>query len=231
MWPLVVTGLLGSLHCVGMCGGFVLSIDRPGRLPWRRIGAQALFHAGKGLTYVLLGGVVGLAGAALVRSAWFGAAQGVLAVVAGVLMVLAGFQLLGLLREMPFGALFGPTSPYARAVRAVVNLRGPMAPFLLGSLTGFLPCPLVYAFLAAGAATGSLLGAMGVMAILAFCSLPALALVAATGAAMRPAFRARFVRAAGAVVLVLGAVTVARGIAPDALHGWFGGWLHGPHAS
>jgi sulfite exporter TauE/SafE len=222
MWALVVTGLLGSLHCVGMCGGFVLSIDRSGRLPWRRIAAQALFHLGKGTTYVLLGAVAGLAGAALLRAPWFGAAQAVLAVVAGVLMVLAGLQLLGRLRELPLGRLFGPGSAYARAVRAVVNLRGPVAPYLMGALTGFLPCPLVYAFLAAAVATGTLLGAMGTMLLLAACSMPALALVAATGAAVSPAVRARFVRVAGVVVLLLGVVTVARGLAPD--------WFHGPHA-
>jgi sulfite exporter TauE/SafE len=222
MWPLVVTGLLGSFHCVGMCGGFVLSIDRPGRMPWRRIGAQALFHLGKGVTYVILGGVAGLAGAALVHAAWFGAAQAVLAVVAGVLMVLAGLQLMGRLKDLPLGRLFGPGSPYARAMHSVVNLRGPLAPFLLGSLTGILPCPLVYAFLAAAAATGSVLGAMGTMALLALCSLPALALVATTGAALAPTFRVRFVRVAGVVVLLLGVVTVARGLAPD--------WFHGPHA-
>jgi sulfite exporter TauE/SafE len=205
-----------------MCGGFVLSIDRPGRVPWRRVGVQALFHAGKGATYVVLGGVVGLAGTALARAAWFGAAQAVLAVVAGVLMVLAGLQLMGRLRDLPFGALFGPGSLYARGVRGAMNLRGPLAPFLMGALTGLLPCPLVYAFLAAAVATGSLLGAMGTMALLALCSLPALALVAATGAAVAPSVRARFVRAAGVVVLVLGVVTVARGLAP--------GWFHGLHA-
>ncbi len=224
--PLLVSGLLGSLHCVGMCGGFVLAIDRPGsrpaRRPWRRAGAQAVFHAGKTSTYVLLGALAGAAGGAVVRAAWFPAAQAVLAVVAGVLMVLAGLQIAGLLREVPLGALFGPASPYGRAVRGLVNARGPAAPFALGALTGLLPCPLVYAFLAAALATGSVLAAMGTMAVLGLASMPALCAVVLVGAAVTPVVRRRITRVAGAVVVLLGAVTVLRGVAPEAIHAVFG---------
>jgi sulfite exporter TauE/SafE len=222
VWTLLVAGFLGSLHCVGMCGGFALAIDRPGSRPWRRVGGQAVFHAGKTATYVLLGAVAGLAGGAVVRAEWFRSAQAVLAVVAGVLMVAAGLQIAGILREMPLGSLFGPASPYGRAFRAVLSARGPAAPFAAGALTGLLPCPLVYAFLAAALAAGGVLPAMGTMAILGLATVPALALVAGVGAAASPSARRRFVRVAGAVVVVLGVVTVARGVAPDAFHAVFG---------
>jgi sulfite exporter TauE/SafE len=220
--PLLVVGFAGSLHCVGMCGGFVLSIDRAGRRPWRRVGAQAAFHLGKTSTYVLLGAAAGAAGGAVVRGAWFPAAQAALAVVAGVLMVLAGLQIAGWLGELRVGGLFGPDSPYGRAVRGVANARGPAAPFVLGALTGLLPCPLVYAFLAAALATGGLLPAMGTMAVLGLASLPALALVVAVGASVTPLVRRRITRVAGVVVVVLGGVTVLRGVAPQALHAVFG---------
>jgi sulfite exporter TauE/SafE len=205
-----------------MCGGFVLAIDRPGRVPWRRVRVQGLFHLGKAATYVVLGGVAGLLGAALVRAPWFSAAQVVLAVVAGVLMVLAGLQLAQVLRDLPLGRLFGPSSPYGRAVRAVTNLDGGLVPFLTGALAGLLPCPLVYAFLAFALQEGSILPAMGVMALLALTSLPALVLVVLGGAALRPETRGRFVRLAGAVVVVLGVVTVLRGAWPEALHAFHG---------
>jgi sulfite exporter TauE/SafE len=218
---LLVAGLLGSFHCVGMCGGFVLALDRPGRVPWRRIGVQAAFLVGKACTYVLLGAVAGTAGAALVHGSWFGAVQVVLAVVAGILMVLAGLQILGWLPELPVGSLFGPTSPYGRAVRAVANARGPAAPFAMGALTGLLPCPLVYAFLSAALAAGTFLGAVGTMALLGLTSAPALALVALTGAVLSPLARARAIRVSGAVVVLLGLVTFVRGAFPE--------WLHAVH--
>jgi sulfite exporter TauE/SafE len=220
---LLVAGLLGSLHCVGMCGGFVLALDRPGRARWRRLGLQGAFHAGKTSTYVVLGLLVGLAGGALVGAAWFRSAQAVLAVVAGSLMVLAGLQIAGLLAPWPAGSLFGPGSPYDRAVRAVSNARGGTGAFAMGALTGCLPCPLVYSFLAAALAAGGALPAMGVMAVLGLASMPALLLVALAGARVGPAVRRRFVAAAGVVVAVLGVVTVLRGVAPGALHAVFPG--------
>lgn len=224
---LITTGLLGSLHCVGMCGGFVLGLDRTDRVPWRRLLVQALFHLGKTSTYVALGGLVGIGGAALLHSSWFASAQAVLSVLAGTLMILAGLQIMGLLKEWPIGSLFGPQSFYGRTFNAAMNLRSPIAPYVTGALTGFLPCPLVYAFLAAALHTGSVLQSMGVMAILGLTSLPALVLVVLTGAKMRPETRVRMVRIAGAVVLVLGIITVLRGVFPELLHGGGG---HEHHA-
>lgn len=216
--PLFLTGLLGSFHCVGMCGGFVLALDRPGRVPWRRLAVQGSFLLGKALTYVLLGGLAGLLGAGLVRAPWFSAAQAALAAVAGVLMVLAGLQLLGVLKSFPVGGLFGPGSAYDRAVRAVADARSPAAPFVMGGLTGLLPCPLVYAFLAAALATGSLLASMATMALLGLASAPALLLVVLLGAMLAPRRRAPLVKAAGAVVVVLGLITLLRALFPSLIH-------------
>ena len=218
MLTLFLTGLLGSFHCVGMCGGFVLALDRPGRVPWRRLAVQGAFLAGKACTYVLLGAVAGIVGAAALRAPWFSAAQTALAVVAGLLMVAAGLQLLGVLKAFPVGSLFGPGSLYDRAARSIANARGPAAPFAMGALTGLLPCPLVYAFLAAALGAGSFLGAVLTMALLGLASAPALLLVCLAGGLLAPSLRAPAVKAAGVVVILLGLVTAVRGAFPDLLH-------------
>src|SRR5205823_4866872 len=62
---LLVAGLLGSLHCVGMCGGFALALSRPSRGRLKRFGPVVAFLAGKASTYVLLGALAGLFGAAV----------------------------------------------------------------------------------------------------------------------------------------------------------------------
>src|SRR5262245_41948291 len=201
-----------------MCGGFSLALSRPSRGPVSRYAPVLAFLAGKACTYVLLGAVAGLFGAAVVQSGWFAPAQAVLAVLAGVLMVWAGLQIAGLVPELPLSPLFGPASPYGKAVRAVSHARGPAAPFAMGSLAGLLPCPLVYAFLAAALAAGGLLAAIGTLSILALSSAPALLLVAFAGHALSPLARRRVVRVSGAVVVLLGVVTVLRGVAPDAIH-------------
>jgi sulfite exporter TauE/SafE len=196
----------------------VLALDRPGAFPWRRVGLQAAFHAGKTSTYVVLGVLAGVSGGALLRAPWFHAAQAVLAVTAGVLMVVAGLQISGLVRSWPVGSFFGPGSLYERALRAVGNARGPSAAFATGALTGLLPCALVYAFLAWALRSGGALEAAGTMAILGLASMPALLLVALAGARVPIGARRRAVAAAGIVVVVVGLVTIVRGAAPDALH-------------
>lgn len=229
MWTLFVSGLLGSFHCAGMCGGFVLALDRPGGFPWRRLGVQGLFHLGKTGTYVFLGALAGLLGTAALRAPFLPAAQALLSVIAGTLMVVFGLQLMQLLRELPLGSWFGPESPYGRAFKAVLNLRGPVAPIAVGAMTGFLPCPLVYAFGAEALRQGSLLRAMGVMAVLGLASIPALVLVVWIGARVSPVLRARFVRVAGAAIVLLGLITLARGLWPELLHGWMEPSAHGGH--
>lgn len=219
---LFVSAFFASAHCVGMCGGFVLALDRPGRRFAPRIAVQLAFLGGKASTYVLLGALAGLLGGTVVRSPWFGATQAVLAVVTGVLMIWAGLQIAGLVHELPVSRFFGPASPYGRAVRAVGNARTAAAPFALGSLAGLLPCPLVYAFLAAALSTKSLLGGAGTMAVLGLASAPALLAVGFVGATLSPAARVRLVRGGGFVVVLLGVVTLLRGIAPEWLHGAFG---------
>ena len=230
MLVLLLAGVLASWHCVGMCGGFVLALDRPGGVPWRRVAWQGLFQVGKTGTYVLLGALAGALGGLWLHAPWFAAAQAFLAALAGTLMVVAGLQIAGWLRELPVGGLFGPGSPYDRAVRAVINLRGPTAPMALGALAGFLPCPLVYAFLAAALERGGVLPAMGVMATLGLATIPALGLVVLLGATLGPRGRARAVRAAGVVVIVLGLVTIVRGVFPELLHGGDGGHAAHEHA-
>ncbi len=219
---LLLGGLLGSFHCVGMCGGFVLALHRPGAGRLIRFARPASFLLGKASTYVLLGGLAGLFGGALVRSGLFGAAQAVLAVIAGTFLVVAGLQISGLVPEWPAGSLFGPRSLWGRAAETVSRAPGPAGPFAVGALAGLLPCPLVYGFLAAALASGGLLPAMGTMALLGLSSLPALVLVGVVGGTVSPLARRRFIRVSGVVLVVLGVITLLRGLAPHVLHSIFG---------
>jgi sulfite exporter TauE/SafE len=87
---------------------------------------------------------------------------------------------------------------------------------------GLLPCPLVYAGLAAAAASGSAARGALMLAGVALGSIPALALVAVSGALVPPAWRRGLARAAGVLLLAVAALTAARGLG--------GGHSHGGHA-
>jgi uncharacterized protein len=106
------TGLLLSLHCVGMCGGFVaLLAVRPlaaaptsstGFPQWSRsavLAQQLVFNSGRVATYTLLGATAGGLGSFSVLVSHTGKIQAVLMIAAGVAMLVSGLALAGFLRH------------------------------------------------------------------------------------------------------------------------------------
>ena len=105
-----MAGLAGSIHCLGMCGGFAIAAGAASDLR-RAVGHQSAYHAGKSVTYAVLGGVAGAAGG-LVAGAI--SSQNIIALVAGCLLVAFG---LGQLGWLPFLDRFLSGKSFA----AVVN--------------------------------------------------------------------------------------------------------------
>jgi sulfite exporter TauE/SafE len=132
-----VIGLLGSAHCLGMCGGFALAAGRLPGSPQRRHFAQVLYFLGKTVSYTALGLIAGSGGALLLSS--LARYQDVLSVVLGCFLVVVGLSLVGVLRSyrIPLPA------PVARSdsgvLAALVRRRTLAGTFGLGILNGLLP--------------------------------------------------------------------------------------------
>jgi uncharacterized protein len=124
-----LAGLLGSLHCVGMCGAFAASCTRA------TAGLPA-WHAGRIGTYALLGALAGGFGQLLPGPAWLPAA------LAGILLAWFALGLAGLVPE----PRLVPPGLAAAGTRAAGSTT-PGAQFLFGVVNGFLPCGLVYSAL------------------------------------------------------------------------------------
>lgn len=185
MLPLIVAifvaSLLGSAHCVGMCGAFVAfavgSSDGRAAAP-SRARLNAAYNGGRLVTYVLLGVVAGAFGAALdLGGTALGVQRGAM-VAAGAFMV--AFALVSLARSLGVRV---PRAPLPRWLHRVVaaghRVAFEMPPTLraltIGLLTTLLPCGWLYAFAVAAAGTGSpWIGAI-VMAAFWCGTLPALA--------------------------------------------------------
>lgn len=214
-----MVGVLGSAHCVGMCGGFVIALSA------QRSGGsvavfQALYFAGKTTTYALFGAVAGGLGAAAGMA--LAEAQGVLSLALGAALVVVGLSLCGALRRLGFADRIGRRFSGARwlavaAGRLVARGSG-AATFGLGMLNGLLPCALVYGLLARAAAEGAPLGGAAVMAAFGLGTVPALALTGAFGRFVPPARRLTLSRVGGVLVVLLGLMTFARGVYAFAPH-------------
>lgn len=217
---LLFTGLVGGVsHCIGMCGPFVLSQvgSRLERIPaarmreWHRLTGAALlpYHLGRMTTYSLLGAVgATLAGQinSLSGLRWLSAALLLLAAV-----LFAGHAIPRLRR------LWHPSVPVSTpsAGRWINRVAAPLfaAPtgwrgYALGVVLGFIPCGLLYAALAAAAATGDpVAGAFGMAA---FClgTLPNLLAVGVAGHLAGQRWRGLIAQAAP-VLLILNAGVLA----------------------
>lgn len=144
-------GLLGGLHCLGMCGGLIMacSLKFGGGLSF-----SLTYNAGRITSYVVLGSLMGYLGKLLIATGLFGRFQSVIPVLAGVFMVLIGIELLGIMPARVkrfFSGLF-PVS-LMQAFTLVNNKKKRPAAFFLGMANGLIPCGLLYAAGMSAAAT------------------------------------------------------------------------------
>ncbi len=132
-----VAGLIGSPHCIGMCGSFALACGG-------RVSQTAAWHGGKTLTYASLGALAGLLGDAVPGPSW------IATVLSAALVVWFAAGLAGLTPE-PTLRIPGLTRLATRAA-----MRGDLGSrFVFGMATGLLPCGLVYATLGISVASGT----------------------------------------------------------------------------
>lgn len=222
----LAVAICASFHCAGMCGGFAVaaSVGPTGlRTPrglrvvagGRALSAQVLFHAGKTTTYLFLGSMAGWFGAILTRAGTLPARM--LSLLAGLFLVLVGASGLGLL-SLPVNGRAAAPAARSLALRewtgwgaGLLSLRSPLKPLYLGVFSGFLPCPLVYAFLARAAASPSFLDALASMAALGLGTVPVLVAAGISGSALSPLLRSRLASFSGALMVLLGIWTFYRG--------------------
>ena len=214
-----VAGLVGSGHCLAMCGGYVLAARHTPQplVPAGRLRAGALAsQLGRLTTYLLLGAGLGAAGGAVFAYAW-PPTQRVLFGVANAVLLLTALRVAypvatGVLLERAGMVLFRRVAPVAAPWMRGTGVR---ARFLLGLLWGLTPCALIYAMLPVALLAGSAVRGASVMLGLWLGTLPALLLAA--GVAQRLATPAN--RRLAAILIALFAVTgLARALAfPQAL--------------
>ncbi|MCC7014557.1 MAG: sulfite exporter TauE/SafE family protein [Planctomycetes bacterium] len=210
--PFAVLGLVGSLHCAGMCGPLAASLGL-GRARSSYMLVLA-YVVGKAAMYSVLALIVARTAAELgAREAhWLALARAALAWLAGLVMVLVALSSLGWL-----GFVGRPTfAVLERALRSAMHatreLPGPLRGFALGAANGLLPCGLSWSAIALGAASGVALAALGpfVFGLATGLVLGGLALGAS---AVPESWRRRGRLGAAALLLGYGAWTVWRGVA------------------
>jgi sulfite exporter TauE/SafE len=217
-------GLLGGIHCLGMCGPLVtLYADRlndDGPTTWSEIRQHLLFNLGRTSSYALIGATMGFLGAILYDTAAIAAVATDVRAVAGivigafVLVTGATYTLTG-----TTGGLLGgvdPTGVFGRVSGRLLErverwVQGPRI-VGLGAIHGLLPCPLLYpAFLYVFAVGSPLYGALA-LAVLGLGTVPTVFAYGLAFQSIAPRFQGPLHRALGVVFLALGYIPLAHGL-------------------
>lgn len=209
-WILIaalVAGFFGGTHCIGMCGAIVLLFEQQpvGSLgPWAR---RISYNTGRLGFYALLGAIAGAGGAVLTKIAGVNTGLILLRLLAGLLVIAIGVNLLfdwsaTRFLEKAGAGIWHRLAPLAKHVMPVSS---PARALGAGFVWGALPCGLVYSAVAMAATTGSGIGGVTVMMAFWLGTLPAL-LLAGTGAKHLRDFQSNrtYRRIAGVVVVALG---------------------------
>ncbi|MFC5407816.1 sulfite exporter TauE/SafE family protein [Larkinella bovis] len=200
----LLTGLVGSLHCVGMCGPLAMALPIGRLKPHLRFPATLLYHTGRLSAYGLLGLALGLTG----QGFWLAGLQRPLSIGTGALL------LLWTLTNRKFGflptTLFFKqlTTPLTRLIRnpSLLNLAA------AGFLNGLLPCGFVYVALTGALAQSSAIEGGVYMVLFGTGTLPALLGIRLLPSLFPAQLRARFVRVLPVFTLVLALMLIGRGI-------------------
>ncbi|WIM04772.1 MAG: sulfite exporter TauE/SafE family protein [Candidatus Nitricoxidivorans perseverans] len=204
-----MTGLLGSGHCLGMCGGLVSGffMKLNARGPWPYLS----YHGARLTIYALIGLVAALAGAVLVATGRIGLAQGVLQIIAGLVVILLGFDLLGV-SPIRNTVGFAPIAWLRRQFVAAAQ-KGPVVGAAVGgAINGLMPCSMTMAMAVKATTAASVPEGMLLMLAFGAGTLPAMLSASFLFGKLGPSLRGWLLRGAALFVIALGLSTLWQGL-------------------
>jgi hypothetical protein len=202
---LFLTGLLGGVHCAGMCGGIVAALAGQGGR--QRVRLHVTYSAGRVASYATAGALAGAAGGLGLLFDGVLPVQLALYVLANLLLIGLGLYLAGVpgavsWLERSGALLWRHLQPLTRRLLPADTLPRALG---VGLLWGWLPCGLVYAVLGTALLTGSALDGAAVMLAFGLGTVPNLVLAGFGARSLQSMTRKRPVRiAAGTLVLGFG---------------------------
>ena len=204
-----LVGVLGSIHCAGMCGPLALALPVPQASRALFITGRLMYNLGRVVTYGLLGALAGLIGERLFAAG----AQQTISIILGVILLVAAVAP-ALLKRIRIGALLleRVTAPVQHTIGTLLRRSSVFALFLLGLVNGLLPCGLVYVALAAALTTGGTL--QGVVFMLGFGvgTAPVMFLIALLGKQIQGGLRKRLTALMPVFAAAIAVLIILRGM-------------------
>ena len=206
-----MTGILGSGHCIGMCGALVSGFFMKTGGYTKSYLPYLSYHSARILVYTLVGMVAAILGVALVSTGLVGKLQGILQIVVGALVIVLALDILGVLPwRISFGFL--PTRVLSRGfARAAAS--GTTAGAALGGLVnGLMPCSLTLAMAVKATTVSSLFDGGLLMLVFGLGTLPSMLFVSVAFGKLGTKVRGLMLKIAALIVIVMGVSTMYQGI-------------------
>ncbi|MEN8146812.1 MAG: sulfite exporter TauE/SafE family protein [Campylobacterota bacterium] len=211
---IITFALLGSIgHCIGMCGGFIVTYTtakiKPGQTRFAQSTYHMFYNLGRVVTYTVLGMLFGYFG-----SLWdiSPLARAIMFAIAGVMMILMGLSFAGKLNFLTSIEYPITRQPWFKKIfTSQLASAKPSSFFALGLLNGLFPCGLVYTMLVTATTTQSALWGAIVMAIFGLFTIPALFSFAfVVGLFSQTRFRSLMIQFAAVTIIVFGGWTLMK---------------------
>ncbi len=205
LYTAFILGLLGSFHCIGMCGpiAFVLPLDRSSKV--KMLFQTFLYHFGRLITYASIGLVFGLIGKGLYLAGF----QQRLSILMGVLMILTILIPAKVFNTRPLYKVIGKVK---QQLGLYLNKKSNKSIFLIGFFNGFLPCGLVYMALIGSIATSNTLSGALYMFLFGLGTVPMMTLAVYAGNFLKVSFRNKIQKAIPVFVVIIGLLFILRGL-------------------
>lgn len=209
----ILLGLVGSLHCAGMCGPLAIALPlqtstpKPGNISSSAafLLGRFAYNGGRIITYCLIGVIFGLAGKTFLMAG----VQQWLSIALGIALLAGLFASRRLALWQPVTALVETLKhPMARLLRQ----RSLTSLGILGLLNGFLPCGLVYVAAAGATATGGIFSGAQYMALFGLGTVPMMLGISLSGRLMPFSWRLKLQKAIPVSVFLLAALLILRGM-------------------
>lgn len=209
LYTALTIGLVGSLHCIGMCGPIAVALPLGQRSWFDRITGGLLYNFGRSITYGVLGALFGLLGKGIQMAGiqqWVSIAMGVTMIFS----VLFPFLFRGKMNLEHLTA--GYASRLISRFRELFGKKSKSNLLLIGLLNGLLPCGLVYVAVAGAINTNDVLMGILFMIVFGLGTIPVMLSISLVGNLISGGLRQKLSRIVPVFIVILGIIFILRGL-------------------
>jgi len=205
----LMTGLVGSLHCIGMCGPIAVALPLGNKSWFHKFFGSIIYNTGRVATYALLGVIFGLLGQGIEMAGlqqWASIGLGI------VLILSVLFPVLFKGRVNIDRFFFGFAGKLIGRFRKLFSISSYPSLLVIGLLNGLLPCGLVYVAIAGAINTNDIVNGAIYMIIFGVGTIPIMASIPVVGNLIGTNIRKRFKGVVSAFIIILGIIFILRGL-------------------